>query len=231
LLRFAPEVARLDRKRAAGALDHRRIVEQPTDARAVERCRHDQELEILAQTQLHVARERQPEVGVERALMELVEHNGGDARESGIVEDKPGEYALGHDFDPRRPRDFGGETNAVADGRADRLAQGRSHAGGRGPGGESARSEHENLLPCRPGFVREHERHPSGLAGTRWRDHNRSIVRAESAGQLWQHRIDRKRLCMLAHLDTRPTSPCRRNTRARQVHSAAWPVAKSPLKC
>ena len=187
--------------------------------------------EILAQTKLHIAGERQTEVGVERALMELVEHNGGDARESGIVEDKPGEYALGHDFDPRRPRDFGGEPNAVADGRADRLAQGRRHAGGRGAGGESARSEHENLLPCRPGFAREHERHPSGLAGTRRRDQNRSIVRAQSAGQLRQRGIDRKRLCTLAHLDTRPTSPCRRNRRGRQVHSAAWPVAKSPLKC
>ena len=35
--------------------------------------------------------------------MELVEHNSGDVRERGIAEHEPGEYALGHDFDPGRP--------------------------------------------------------------------------------------------------------------------------------
>ena len=87
------------------------------------------------------------------------------------------------------------------------------------------------FFPAAQASPGEHERHPRGLAGARRRDQNRSVVRAQSAGQLRQRGIDRKRLCMLAHLDTRPTSPCRRNTRGRQVHSAAWPVAKSPLKC
>ncbi len=77
--RVAPEIARLDREGAAGALDHRRLAEQPADARAVERRRHDQELEVLAQSLLHVAGERQAEIGVERALVELVEEDGGDA--------------------------------------------------------------------------------------------------------------------------------------------------------
>ena len=97
--------------------------------------------------------------------MELVEHHGGDARESGIVENETGEYALGHDFDPGRARDFGGETDAVADGHADRLAQCRRHARGGGTGGEPARREHEDFLFTRPGLARQHERHPRGLAG------------------------------------------------------------------
>jgi hypothetical protein len=71
--RVAPEIAGLDRKRAAGAFDQRRIAEELADARAVERRRHDQELEVGAQALLHVARQRQAEVAVERALVELVE--------------------------------------------------------------------------------------------------------------------------------------------------------------
>ena len=35
--------------------------------------------------------------------MELVEQNGGDARERGIVEHATREDAFGHDFDARRP--------------------------------------------------------------------------------------------------------------------------------
>ena len=139
--------------------------------------------------------------------MELVEHHGGDARESGIVEDETGEYALGHDLDPRRARDFGGETNTVADGRANRLAQRRSHARSRGAGGEPARREHEDLFFSGPGLAGEHERHPRGLARTGRRDQNRGVPRAQSASQLRQRGIDRKRLCKLVHKGTLLTSP------------------------
>src|SRR5215470_17880694 len=71
--RVAPEIAGLDRKGTAGALDQRRIAEELADTRAVERRRHHQELELGAQALLHVARQRQAEVAVERALVELVE--------------------------------------------------------------------------------------------------------------------------------------------------------------
>ena len=47
--RIAAEIARLDRKGAALALDHRRIAEQAAHPRAVERRRHDEEAQVLAQ--------------------------------------------------------------------------------------------------------------------------------------------------------------------------------------
>src|SRR5262249_60223872 len=119
---LAPDIARLDRKGAACALDDWRIAEELGDARAVERRRHDQELELSSQGLLHVARERQAEVGVEGALMELIEQNGGDARKRRIVEYEPREDALGHDFDARRRGDFAAEAPAVAHARAHRLA-------------------------------------------------------------------------------------------------------------
>ena len=97
--RIAAEIARLDRKGAAFALDHRRVAEQRRDPRAVERRRHHQELQILAQALLRVARQREAEIGIERALVEFVEQHRGDAVERRIVEDHAGEHALGDDFD------------------------------------------------------------------------------------------------------------------------------------
>ena len=97
--RIAAEIARLDRKAAALALDHRRIAKQRRHPRAIERRRHHQQLQILAQALLRVARQRQAEIGIERALVEFVEQHGGDAVERGIVEDQPREHAFGHHLD------------------------------------------------------------------------------------------------------------------------------------
>ena len=83
------DIARLDRVGAARALDQRRIAERRAHPRAVERGRHDQKPQVLAQRALRVEREGEAEVGVERALVELVEQNPGDAFERRIVEDLP----------------------------------------------------------------------------------------------------------------------------------------------
>src|SRR5262249_58405327 len=92
--RVAAEIAGLDREGAAGALDHRRIAEKLADARAIERRRHDQKLEVGPQALLHVAPQRQTEVAVNRTLVELIEQDGGDTRERGIVENKAREHPL-----------------------------------------------------------------------------------------------------------------------------------------
>ena len=112
--RVAAEIARLDREGAALALDHRRVAEQLRDARAVERRRHHQQLEIVAQALLRVAREREAEIGVERALVEFVEQHRGDAVERRIVEDQPGEDALGDDLDAGLARHLGAEAHPQA---------------------------------------------------------------------------------------------------------------------
>ena len=78
-IRLAAEIARLDRKGAAFAGDHRRVAEQFADPRAVERRRHHQDAQILAQARLRIARQRQAQIGIERTLVKLVEQHGGDA--------------------------------------------------------------------------------------------------------------------------------------------------------
>ena len=101
---LAAEIARLDREGAAFALDDRRIAQQFCDPRTIERRRHHEDAEILAQAGLRVARQRQPEIGIQRALVEFVEQDGGNAVQLGIVEDLAREDAFGDDFNARCAR-------------------------------------------------------------------------------------------------------------------------------
>ena len=73
---IAAEIARVHGESAAFAFDHRRGAEQGRHPRAIERCRHHQNFQIFAQALLRVARQRQPEIGIERALMKFVEQYG-----------------------------------------------------------------------------------------------------------------------------------------------------------
>ena len=179
--RVAAEIARLDRESAALAFDHRRIAEQLRHPRAVERRRHHQQLQVVAQALLRVARQRQAEIGIERALVEFVEQHGGDAVERRIVEDQPREDAFGDDLDARLARHLRAEAHPQADRLADLLAQRRRHALGRRARGEPARLQHQDFPVRRPGLVEQHQRHARGLAGARRRDQHGGVVRRSAA--------------------------------------------------
>ena len=81
--------------------------------------------------------------------MELVEHHRCDAVEHGIVEDQPGEDALGDDLDPGAARDFGAEPHPQAHSVADALAERLRHALGGGTRGEPARLQHQDAALVR----------------------------------------------------------------------------------
>ncbi len=196
----AAEIARLDRKSAALAFDHRRISQQRRHPRAIERRRHHQDFQILAQALLRVTRQCQPEIGIERAFVKFVEQHGGDAVERGIVEHEPREHAFGDDLDARAFGDFRTETHAQTDRIADLLAQRRGHAGRRGAGGQPARLQHQNLLVFRPWLVEQHQRHARGLAGAGRRHQHGGIVRRERGGQPRQRVVDRKRCIEFSHV-------------------------------
>ena len=208
--RVAAEIARLDRKAAALALDDRRIAQQRRHPRAVERRRHDQELQILAQALLRVARQRQAEIGIERALVEFVEQHRGDAVERGIVEHQPGEHALGHHLDARALGNLRAEAHAQADGVADLLVQRRRHARGGGAGGEPARLQHEDLLVPRPGLVEQHQRHARGLAGAGRRHQHGGVVRGQRGGEVAERAVDGEgcRRIAASATGTLTLSPC-----------------------
>ena len=74
--------------------------------------------------------------------MEFVEQDRGDAFEHRVVENEPGEYALGDDLDPRARRHFRAEAHAQAHGLADLLAQRLGHALGGSPRRQPAGFQH-----------------------------------------------------------------------------------------
>ena len=136
-------MARLDRESAAFADDDRCIAEEGRDARAVEGRGHGDEPQILAQPGLRVERQRETKIGIERALVELVEDHGRDAGERGIVEDEAREHAFRHDFEAGVARDARTEPHAQAHGPADVLASEASPCARprRGPRAGAARGE------------------------------------------------------------------------------------------
>ena len=136
--RIASEITGLDRKGAAAAFDHRRVAEQPGDGGAVEGRRHHQEAQVLAQPGLHVAGERQTEIGIERAFVELVEQQCRHALEARILEHPAGEHTLGDHLDAGRARDLGAEAHPVADGLADLLRRASRPCGWRRRGRRAA---------------------------------------------------------------------------------------------
>ena len=113
---------------------------------------------------------REPDVGVQAALVELVEQHGRDAVERRIALQHPREHAFGDDLDARALADARLEPHAVADGVADALAERRRHALGDGARREPARLEHDDALAARPRLVEQRERHDGALAGARRRD-------------------------------------------------------------
>jgi hypothetical protein len=184
---------RLDREGAAFACDHGSVAEMAGDARPVDRGRHDQQLEIFAQAVLRVARKREAEIGVERALVEFVEQHGRDAVEGGVIDQAAGEHALRHHLDAGAARHFRAEPHPVADRFSHLLAERRRHALGRGARRDPARLQHQDLAPFCPGLVGEHQRDPRRLAGAGRRDQDRGVARPQRRREGGQRFVDRQR--------------------------------------
>ena len=175
--RVAAEIAGLDREGAAFGGDDGRVAEKACHAGAVDGRRHHQEPQILAQALLHVAGKRQAEIGVERALVELVEQDRGDAIEHGIVEDEPGEDAFGEDFDAGFSRELRAEADPQAHRLADAFAERPCHPLRGGARGEPARLKHQDAsLVLRPLLAGQHQRHARRLAGARRGDQHGRVL-------------------------------------------------------
>ena len=206
---FSAEIAGLDGKGTAFAGNNRGVAEQLCDARAVERRRHHENPQILAQAGLRIARQRQSHIRIERAFVKLVEQNRGDAGQFRIVENLPREDALGDDFDPRRARHFGTKANAVADGLADALAQSLRHALGAGAGRDPPRLQHDDFFALRPRRIKQRQRHPCGLAGAGRRHQHGGVAARKRALQFVKYRVDRKGRVESAGQISAPSSPAK----------------------
>ena len=143
-------------------------MQQPGHAGTVQGRRHHEEAQVLAQGALGVERQGEAEIGVQRALVKLVEQHRADARQFGVVEDHAGEHALGDDLDPGPSGNLRAEPHAQADRLADALGQRRRHALGRTPRREATRlKKNDPVGRSEPGRVEESEGHAGGLARAR----------------------------------------------------------------
>ena len=113
--RIAAQVSGFDWKHPPLGLDHRRAIQQTRDADHIQRRRHDQQPQIVAQQPLCLARQRQAQVGVQTAFVKLVEQDRAHALQPRIVQDHAREHALGDDLDPGRRPDTALQPCAITD--------------------------------------------------------------------------------------------------------------------
>ena len=130
---------RSDRVQGAGDSDHRSVAgvvtQQGGGPFGLDRGRHRHEDQVLAQVGPDVDEQRQGQVGVEVTLVHLVEHDGADAGELGIVLDPPEQQAGRDDLDPGPATGAAVPAHRVPDG----LAHGLAHQVGQPTGGSAGR--------------------------------------------------------------------------------------------
>ena len=129
--RHAWRVANLERMRRTGHVDDRATAQIRRHRRGVERRRHDDETKIAAR-EPGLLRERDAEIGVHAALVELVEDDGPEIPEERILLQARGQDALGREehrrlwpelaLEPDVPPDFPADRPALFVGDARRQA-------------------------------------------------------------------------------------------------------------
>ncbi|MNE12660.1 hypothetical protein D3C80_1054700 [compost metagenome] len=188
----AAQIEGLDREHPSLGLDHRRAIQQFRHPSDVQRRRHDQQPQIVAQHRLALSRQSQPEIGVQTAFMEFVEQHRPDAFQRRIVENHPREDALGDDLDARFRADPALKPGAITDRSARLLPKGRRHPVGRRPSRQPARLQHQHLLIAQPGLIQQVQGHDRGLARPRRGGQNDRIGRAQRRFQRLQYGVNRQ---------------------------------------
>ena len=173
------------------ALDHRRA-QQRGKSRAIQRGAHRQQPQFRPQIALHIEAERDGDIGVEVALMRLVEEHRRHAIQPGVGLQAPHQQALGHHLHPHGGAGHTVEPGGQADALAQRLAQQFRHAPRGGAGGHAAWLQHQNFLPRSPGLIHQHQRHKGGFARTRGRDQHGRCAGAQRVEQRRQRLLHRQ---------------------------------------
>ncbi|MNX66085.1 hypothetical protein D3C86_971660 [compost metagenome] len=188
----AAQIEGLDREHPPLGLDHRRAIQELRHPRDVERRRHDQQPQVVAQHRLALARQGQAQIGVQTAFMEFVEQDRADTLQPRVVENHPGEDPLGDDFDARFGADAALQSGAIADRAARLLAQGRRHPVRRRPRRQSARLQHQHLLVAQPRLIQQGQRHDRGLARPRRGGQHDRMGRGQGRFQRLQYGVNRQ---------------------------------------
>jgi len=195
--RAAADMAKLDRMGAARALDHRGAPlgffgQQRRKAHTVERRRHRDDPQIRAERGLGIERQRQSEITVEAAFVDLVEQHRRDPGELGIGLDHLDENALGDRQQPRLARLAAVEPCRIADRLADRLAGQFGDPLGGGAHRKAAWAEQQYLARA-PGPIEQSRRRRRRLARAGRRDEHGIAAGIEHGEQIGKDGVDRQR--------------------------------------
>ena len=137
--------------------------EEGGDPLRVDRGRHGKQAQVGPQCLSGVEGQRQPEIGLQVALVQLVEDHQPGARQPGVSLQAAREDPLGDHLDTGARADAAVAPGDVADRFADRLVEEVGHTRGGGPGGDPPRLEHNDLQGAEPRFGQEAQRHHGRL--------------------------------------------------------------------
>ncbi len=128
----------------------------------VERGGHEQHGEV-ASGAARLEQQCQCEIGVDRALVELVEDHQPRVTEQRVGLERPREQRLGHHLEPGLGPHPRRRTDPVARAPAEGLAEQLADAGGHGRRGEASGLQHADLPSTQPGPVEEPGGHQGGF--------------------------------------------------------------------
>ncbi len=192
-------------------------VEEAGHRPGVERGRHGHQPEVGAGGLLEAAEERQCQVALQVALVELVEHDRADAGQAGLGDQPPGEQSLGDVAQAGSRPGHLLESHLPAHGLARALPHllgdpTRGHAGSEAP-----RLEDHHLAVAGQAGLEECAGNPGGLAGAGWGLDDERPAPAEGRDDVWQDGVDRER----QHAATSITPP-ERLRRTILVAAGGW---------
>ncbi len=184
------QVARLHREHPPLGAHDGRAAEQPGHRRAVEGGGHDEDAQVVAQDPPGLEGQGEAEVGVDAALVELVEDHEPHPLQPRVVVQAAGEDPLGHDLDAGPRADVRFAAHPEADGFSRRLAQRAGHEPGRGARREPPRLEHHDGSAGQPGLVEQGHRHPRRFPGAWGRLQHGAGVRGQRRTQRREGVVD-----------------------------------------
>ena len=165
------------------------VPEELGDPRGVDRCRHGEDGEVGSHRSGDVEGEGEPEVGLQVALVDLVEDDEGGSGKGRVGLEPAGEHPFGDDLDAGARPPLPVVAGDVADGLAHRLPEEEGHPPGGGAGGETPRLEDDDL-PRDPG--EEPEGDDRCLSGTGRGDEDCTPPGGESGDELGDDVLDGK---------------------------------------
>ena len=145
------------------------------ERRGINRCRHQYEAQVITKESLRLSDEGKGEVGIDAALMKLIEDNYRHSVERRVIHEHTEEHSLCDNFYARCLRDAALETHSIAYGLPHWFSQYLCHTFGNLPRCQAPWFKHHYLSggsPCHDG-----ERQECGLScSRRCRDDKRILL-------------------------------------------------------